>query len=246
MNQLTSVRRTLLDLGWRVYRQLWPHLPDRRQTLAGVPTTQYGKVGDNWMPGSWPIPNRTRPRYECALAQALRQCVRPGDTVVNVGGGVGIIAIIAARLAGPSGKVICYEGSGDQFEKIKANLALNGVQNVDLHNRIVARPVFVYGDAARHAASIEPTELPPCDVLELDCEGSEIEILETMLLQPRAIIVETHGLFGAPTARVAALLAARGYDVIDLGPAEPDIARSCIDNDIHVLLARAIEPQPTA
>jgi hypothetical protein len=239
MNQRASARQAILDFGWKIYWRLRPYLPDRRQTLAGVPTRHLGKLGDRWLPGSWPIPSRDRPRYEGALVDALRQSVRPGDTVVNVGGGEGIIAIIAARLAGPAGKVVCYEGSGGQLDNIQANLALNGVRNVEVHHRIVARPVFVYGDAAHHAASISPVDLPPCDVLELDCEGSEIEILETMVLQPRAIIVETHGLFGAPTARVAALLEARGYDVNDLGPAEPDFAEHCIEKDVRVLLAGA-------
>lgn len=238
MSSGKSLYRSVLDLGWRAYRRVRPHLPDRRRHLADVPTTQLGKFGDSWLPGSWPIEHRDRPRYERALVEGLRRSVRPGDTVVNIGGGAGIIAIIAARLAGSSGKVICYEGSRDQHREIEANLAVNGVRNVELHHRIVAQPVNVYGDAAQHAASIPPADLPACDVLEMDCEGSEIEILETMRIKPRTIIVETHGLFGAPTARVAALLESRGYEVTDLGSAEPDFERQCIDDDIRVLLAR--------
>jgi hypothetical protein len=67
-----------------------------------------------------------------------------------------------------------------------------------------------------------------------------------MVIHPATIIVETHGLFGAPTTRTAELLAARGYDVSDLGIAEPDFARHCSDKDVRVLLARARQPRPTA
>ena len=77
-------------------------------------------------------------------------------------------------------------------------------------------------------------QLPPCDVLELDCEGAEVDILQKMIIQPRGILVETHGLFGAPTVLVASLLQKRGYIVSDEGQAEPD--PNCTKNDIRVLL----------
>jgi hypothetical protein len=38
---------------------------------------------------------------------------------------------------------------------------------------------------------VTPAELPECDVLELNCEGSEIGILRNMTIRPRAIAVET-------------------------------------------------------
>lgn len=236
---IASIRRSVLDLGWLAYRHVRPHLPDRHQRLAGVPTARMNKFGDACLPRSWPIEHRDQPYYESGLVEGIRRSVRPGDTVVNVGGGVGIIAILAAKLAGASGKVICYEGSREQHDAIKANLDLNRTRNVELHHRIVAKPVCVYGDAAQHAERLPPADLPPCDVLEMDCEGSEIEILETMRIQPRAVIVETHGSLGAPTERVASLLQARRYEVSDLGPAEHAIKRYCIAKDIRVLLARS-------
>ena len=58
----------------------------------------------------------------------------------------------------------------------------------------------------------------------MDCEGAEVEILREMTIQPRVILVETHGLFGAPTDLVASLLEKRGYVVSDRGLAEPRIA----------------------
>ena len=36
-------------------------------------------------------------------------------------------------------------------------------------------------------------------MLELDCEGAEVEILRELTIQPRVILVETHVLYGAPT-----------------------------------------------
>ena len=57
-----------------------------------------------------------------------------------------------------------------------------------------------------------------------------------MMIQPRVILVETHGLYGAPTALVASLLEKRGYVVSDRGLAEPRLLDSCTKNDIRVLL----------
>jgi hypothetical protein len=85
-------------------------------------------------------------------------------------------------------------------------------------------------------AVLAPSELPPCNVLELDCEGAEVEILRELTIQPRVILVETHGLFGAPTDLVASLLKKRGYIVSDRGLAEPREGDYCTKNDIRVLL----------
>jgi hypothetical protein len=68
------------------------------------------------------------------------------------------------------------------------------------------------------------SQLPSCDVLQLDCEGAEVGILREMTIQPRVILVETHGVFGAPTNLAASVLEKRGYVVSDRGLAEPRLA----------------------
>src|SRR5262245_44490691 len=52
--------------------------------------------------------------------------------------------------------------------------------------------------------------------------------------EPRVILVETHGLYGARTNLVALLLENRGYIVSDLGPAEHN--DHCEKLGIRVLL----------
>jgi hypothetical protein len=58
-------------------------------------------------------------------------------------------------------------------------------------------------------AVLPPSELPPCNVLELDCEGAEVEILREMNIQPRVILVETHDHFSAGNSRERAGLTAK-------------------------------------
>ena len=62
---------------------------------------------------------------------------------------------------------------------------------------------------------ILPEELPSCDVLELDCEGSEIDILRRMVITPRVIIVEIHPwLFKEPAEWVVENLITQGYEIV--------------------------------
>jgi hypothetical protein len=83
-------------------------------------------------------------------------------------------------------------------------------------------------------------------VLQLDCEGAEVEILREIIDQPRVILVETHGLCGAPTDLVASLLEARGYAVSHRGLAEPQKGDFCTKNDIRVLLGSTTGSTSTA
>jgi hypothetical protein len=74
-------------------------------------------------------------------------------------------------------------------------------------------------------------------VLELDCEGAEIDILQAMIVRPRVILVETHGLYGAPSALVTSLLEQRNYTVSPRGVAESRVQVYCEEHDIRVVLA---------
>lgn len=62
---------------------------------------------------------------------------------------------------------------------------------------------------------VSPKELPDCDVLELDCEGSELSILQSLSIRPQLIFIEIHphkGGFG-PYA-VLEELDQLGYDIV--------------------------------
>lgn len=40
--------------------------------------------------------------------------------------------------------------------------------------------------------TLEPSALPECEVLELDCEGAEVGIIKNLNIRPRMIFVEVH------------------------------------------------------
>jgi FkbM family methyltransferase len=60
----------------------------------------------------------------------LRQIVRPGDTVVDVGANIGTHTAPLAAMVGPSGVVHAFEPQRIMYQLLCGNLALNGHMNV--------------------------------------------------------------------------------------------------------------------
>jgi glycine/D-amino acid oxidase-like deaminating enzyme len=156
----------------------------------------------------------------------IRETVLKGDSVVIVGGGYGVSAVYAAHVAGPDGSVVVFEPTETLADAISETLSINEVEHVvELRDEAIANYTEYAADEYGHidAKILAPTELPPCDVLELDCEGAEIEILEEMTIRPRAIIVETHGFVGSTRGSIEELVVSRGYEVVDSEPVDSTI-----------------------
>jgi tRNA A58 N-methylase Trm61 len=204
---------------------------------AGMASTLDWRLFDKTLPPQFRPPDICDiPDYEEKLVTALRSAVQPGNTVVVVGGGNGITAVVAAKLAGPGGHVICYEASSEQLPLIQQTFRRNKV-DVDLRFAAVGEAISVYGDG-EVAPVVAPEELPECDVLELDCEGAERIILGRMTIRPHVIAVETHGVYGSPTKSVREALEKLDYAVTDLGIAEPRLAATCIEFGVDVLVGQ--------
>lgn len=224
-------------------RMIRPWLPGRPLLYAGIPISYDRKWGDRIVPSTWrpDIAYETgytdEPDYELALIDALNKSVKSGDRVIVVGGGFGVTAVIAALRVGPTGFVDCFEGSKQYVRHIEETARRNKVSNITVRHAVVSKPIAVYGSEKDLGTVVPPDQLPTCDVLELDCEGAEVDILRNMVIRPRIIIVETHGMHGASTPLVDSLLREQGYAVQNLGLAEPRIRDICIENDIQVLLA---------
>lgn len=218
----TSLRRLLPDGDFIRY--------------AGIPIGRR-KIGDRLLAKFYDPPDVIDlPDYEFALVSALKKHVKKGDRIVVVGVGSGVTSVIAALATAETGQVDCYDGDIGGIEALDRVARLNGVQTrTKACHAIVGEAIGVYGDTIA-AKIVHPSTLPPCDILELDCEGAEVCILRDMTITPRIIAVETHGFLGAPTDKVRDLLSSRGYQVEDLGWAEPRHLNECVKNDIRVLV----------
>lgn len=178
---------------------------------------------------------RDNPTYENAEIERLRARLSEGDDVVIVGGGWGVSAVIAAREVGPDGSVTVYEPNVECYRKCEKVVSANDVADVvEMNHTIVGELVSLdwsRGGEERtgNANVLAPEDLPPADVYELDCEGAEVHILERMVVRPEWLVVETHGIHGAPKEATVGILEGIGYEVED--------AVRCGDG-LHVLAAR--------
>lgn len=59
--------------------------------------------------------------------------VPPGETVLDLGSGAGLDSILAARLVGPSGRVIGVDMTVAMVEKARCNVQALGMTNLEFH-----------------------------------------------------------------------------------------------------------------
>ena len=173
--------------------------------------------------------------YEDGEREMLKRCVRAGDKVLEIGGGIGFVGMAAAKIAG-AGNVISYEANPRQKEVIEANYALNSPvpelrmkavtsdgEPVTFHqsDNVISSSIY-QRDEAQTAITVPSdalrdvlAEMRP-DVVVMDVEGAEIELLADIDLSAvRAMVVELHPHI-VGEEKIAALLAsltAAGFEV---------------------------------
>lgn len=155
--------------------------------------------------------------YEIGECNAAREWVRPGDRVLDLGAGVGLVASIIGKIAGVE-KIVSIEANPKLLDLIHETHRINEITNVELRNGVVAKatggtiPFFIRGHF--WASSMEPNsrpyaqeialpafglqnlieELDP-NVLIADIEGGEIDVFDNADLSAvRTIIIELHPL----------------------------------------------------
>lgn len=213
-------------------RYIRPLLPRDSVYYSGRPVA-VGRKGDRFLVRffpSWGLPT-DKPDYEAHAVHELSRYVCAGDTVVIIGGGVGRTALAAAECAGQQGTVFIFEPT-DRADIITETMRLNRIVSNWFVRRTFVGEMKRQKFDVRGADSLLPTMLPPCSVLEMDCEGAELEILQEMQVRPRIIIVETHGHFGSSTKAVVAELEKKGYTIVNK-ECEKDTAKS----DTYIITA---------
>ena len=80
--------------------------------------------------------------YEPDLQEAIVQLVQPGSVAYDLGANIGYISLLLARRAGAAGRVYAFEALPSNLERLRFNLALNG-----LEQRVVVVPGAV-GDTS--------------------------------------------------------------------------------------------------
>ena len=68
--------------------------------------------------------------HEPEVQELMETVLRPGMTCYDVGANVGFFAMLAARLVGPEGRIVCFEPLPQVAQQIGYNARLNGFSNV--------------------------------------------------------------------------------------------------------------------
>ncbi|MEM6974597.1 MAG: FkbM family methyltransferase [Pseudomonadota bacterium] len=178
----------------------------------------------------------TYERGEVALLSAV---LRPGDRVIDIGSGIGLTAMFAARAVGPSGAVLGFEANPEALALARAQAEANGcaiefrnallVSDPDapatlpfhLHPRFISSTARADRPGAMREIALPTVPLPPLlaefrpSVLSIDIEGFEVDLLSGLndFGPVRAIVMETHAAVtgAAALATLEAHLAAAGF-----------------------------------
>lgn len=57
-----------------------------------------------------------------------------GDIFIDIGTNIGLFSLIASKIVGDKGKVVCFEPSPTTFSRLVENVQLNDFKNIDLRN----------------------------------------------------------------------------------------------------------------
>ncbi len=182
--------------------------------------------------------------HEIQVQQALIRSLRKGDHVWDVGANIGYLALVAARIVGPQGRVVAIEPDAGCAAAIRANAALNGLDAIEVleaaaasssgvadlvvvRDRLWTRLASVgdhHDGEARvevRTVALDDVERPPPTIVKIDVEGAELEVLSGMTRLLRdvrpLVICEMHG----RNAEFCAAMDAAGYSVANLDGPEP-------------------------
>lgn len=72
------------------------------------------------------------PWREKGVFSAITTLLRPGDIFIDAGANIGVYTVLASRLVGPDGRVICVEMMPDTADRLEAHVGINGLSNVSI------------------------------------------------------------------------------------------------------------------
>lgn len=180
--------------------------------------------------------------HEAAEVAFLESILEPGMKAVDVGANIGVTSMAMARQVGEKGEVYAFEPLRRYFGLLKRNLSSNQLNNVkafrvaladragkiDFYQKELSSGiVFEEGAQRLQVASttidkfLNDQRVESIDVLEIDCEGSELLVLKgaekTLRTGKTKIFCEIHHDFlrqlGQSVADIVEYLRKLGFEV---------------------------------
>lgn len=113
---------------------------------------------------------------EPEVVHLMMRAVRKGDTVIDGGANIGYFTLLLSKLVGPTGKVIAVEPSPPNLAKLRRNLEINKVTNVEVV------PKALWSESGK-TLDFHLTELGGYDSLTKSEKTVETIQVETITLQ---------------------------------------------------------------
>lgn len=130
-----------------------------------------------------------------------RMDIQENDVVIDIGAHIGLFTIYISQFC-TKGRIFCFEPIKENYELLSYNINLNKIENVRIFSKAVTDKsdtirIFLSSDAAAHSLFIKGTKyvevesttlreildsnkIEVCNLLKLDCEGSEYIILNSL------------------------------------------------------------------
>lgn len=127
--------------------------------------------------------------------------VNESDVVIDIGAHIGLFSLYVSQFY-KNGSIFCFEPIKENYDLLSYNISLNKRKNVKAFQKAVADKsgvvkVFLSPDAAAHSLFLKGSsyqevesislkeildshEIESCDLLKMDCEGSEYMILNSL------------------------------------------------------------------
>jgi FkbM family methyltransferase len=178
--------------------------------------------------------------FEPHSINAMRDHVKPGDTVLDVGANIGLFTIEGAQAIGPSGSLIAIEAAPSHANSVRESASLNQMTNVEVVSVAVGDSdgeatltlprdtnfgMFTLGAVDGDESFKVPVKRiddivagRKIDFIKMDIEGSEYRALlgakETLRSRPPILIELNEAALegcGSSSSQVKQLLASMGY-----------------------------------
>jgi FkbM family methyltransferase len=129
--KLWELRRLQRYVLWLLFQL------EKEQTVVASagPTGYRFRMHLDWQNGT----SNVLGTYEPEMIRALQQNIKPGDTCIDVGGNIGYVTLLMARLVGPSGHIVSFEPVPEIFQILEENVRLNCFKNTILERSAVGK-----------------------------------------------------------------------------------------------------------
>lgn len=127
--------------------------------------------------------------------------IKKDDIVIDIGAHIGLFTVYVSKFC-VDGRIYCYEPIKENYNLLTHNIEINNIKNATIFQKAVTDKssvvrIFLNQDTAAHSVFTESNEyvdvesislkdifdsnkIEKCDLLKLDCEGSEYIILNSL------------------------------------------------------------------